>query len=202
MPVGELIGNIFGGGSPGEVQTSGFFPRGLGQKLGRQYGRFLLERLRTPVEQSQAYTMGSSLIRDALSRSAGATRERLSGTALGQGWLDSGQFTSSLLDIERASGASEIQGLTNLFLELEARRTSEILPYLQTGASEFASVERTNAQIASQTRGQNLSFMSQLLSSGGFGGMNASDAISMLFRAIQSMDDGGGEWTLPDVGIM
>ena len=99
-------------------------------QIGQAFSTHMLERLRTPVEQSQAFFHGSKAIRDALTGEAAETRQRLGDTAAAGGFLDSGAVIQGDLDIARGKSIAMAQAVNDLFLQLEDRRERDVLPFL------------------------------------------------------------------------
>jgi len=134
-------------------------------QIGREYSQHILERLQTPVEQSQAFFYGSKAIRDALSGQAATTRQRLGDTAAAGGYLDSGAVHQGNLDIARGESMAMSQAVNDLFMQLEDRRERDILPFLSAFAG--ASLEKRGQDVAK--RGQEFGFAGDVL--GGITGM-------------------------------
>jgi hypothetical protein len=154
-------------GDPPKASRSGAFPKAQLKALGTSYGDFLLDRLGTPVQDTEQFRLGSTAIRDALSMQSATARQRLGDAAITGGFADSGAVLAGMTDIERAQAQSYAQSVTELLLALEDRREQNVLPYLSEGAGESQGLQGLN--ITSELSRDNLQFglLDMLLGSSG-----------------------------------
>lgn len=142
-----LFGGVnewFHGERPDDIKPSGAYP-GI-DKIGTEYSKYLLDLISNPVEKTKSFQYGSEAIRELVGRQAGASRQRLGDASLAGGFSDSGAVLSGMGDIDRGELQSYTQGLNQLIMDLEMRRSAEILPFLQGGASESLAVQNFTAQ--------------------------------------------------------
>jgi len=131
-------------------------------QIGQRYSQHILDRLQTPVEQSQAFFYGSKAIRDALSVSAETTRQRLGDTAQAGGFLGSGAVQQGNIDIERGKAMAMSQSINDLFLQLEDSREQDVLTFLSGASGREMQIRQQNIE----KRGQNMALASSVIQGG------------------------------------
>lgn len=139
----DSVGGLLFGGVP-SASRSGAFPGA--KELGRAAQEYLLGRLQTPAAESMQFQLGSQAIRDSLSQSAGAARQRLGDLAVNRGFMDSGAVTAGMLDIERTQASTYASQINNLLLALEESRMNNVLPFLGAASSENTAIQGMNMQ--------------------------------------------------------
>lgn len=162
--ISEITGGIFdilGGEDPRTLATSDAFQQL--EPVGEAFSQLLLNRLQTRPEDTRAFGMLSESLREQLSRTAGAQRQRLGDTAQARGFLDSGAVFEGLADIDRAELEAFASGIRDILLGLEDRRTQNVLPFLSAAANESLGVGKANLQSELTQRGQNLDFLSGII---------------------------------------
>ena len=156
------IGNLLFG-DPGKAAHSGTFA-GAGE-LGNEFSDFLLNRLNTPIGETDAFKQGSTMLRDQLSQAFATQRQRLGDTANARGFLDSGATIDAETDLARAELGQISQGLNQLFFALENQRTQGILPFLGLGNQEHLGISGMNVQSQTAARYQNAQFVASIFDS-------------------------------------
>ena len=144
------VGEVFG--DTPSAKPSGAFPKEQLEALGTGFGDFLLDRLNTPVTETETFDLGSQAIRDALSTQGATARQRLGDAANTGGFLDSGAVTGGLIDIERGQAQAFAQQMQQLILALEDRREQGILPFLSQGSAESTQIGIANAGFESASQ--------------------------------------------------
>ena len=154
-----ITGAIFGSAeAPG---PSGAFP-GLGA-LGNEFQKYLLDRLRTPVEQTQQFRLGKASIRDSLTEASATARQRLGDRAVTGGFFDSGTVNRGLDDISRAELKASGIAIRDLILGLESQRAAQVLPFLSAGSGEHVNLGQLGLQADMFNSGQAMDFFKTVL---------------------------------------
>jgi len=150
-------------GSVSMNKTSGIFEGA--EDLGGAFSGALLERLQTPTEDTRSFNLGATAIRDRLGGVAATQRAQLGQSATTGGFLDSGSVSEGLGAIDRAEMSSFGDSLTNLYLQLEENKFSNVMPFLGAAADEHTAIVTGNQQAESASRGQNANFLSSAIGS-------------------------------------
>ena len=161
--MGGFLGGIFDSvfGEVDKSEKSGGF-QNLGS-LGSDYSKWLMDRMNTPTTELPEWAAGKGAIQDAVSAQGATARQRLGDAGVAGGFIDSGQIGRGNTDIARGEMTAFSSALRDLFMQLETSKTAGVLPYLTRGAAENASIENANLQGSIASRGQGMSFTSDLL---------------------------------------
>ena len=158
--------DIIGGGSIPDIKASGAF--GDLEEFGATLRARLLGELDDPTG-TEAFSRGSTAIREALSRQSATARQRLGDRAASGGFADSGVVNEGLSDIDRAELSATGNALSALILGIDDRAVGNALPFLFAGANEFSGAEMANLNASLQGRNQAFGLFQNLNEGEGFG---------------------------------
>ena len=128
------------------------------KELGSEFQKFLMDRLKTPVQDTEQFRLGRGAIRDATTDIAATARQRLGDAGVQGGFLDSGNLQlSGNLDIDRAELNAFGAAVRDLILGLEQQRVEGILPFLSGG--QQAEGQQSGFELG--LRGQNIDFFNE-----------------------------------------
>jgi hypothetical protein len=151
----------FIGGSVDTATTTGAFDPGDLKRLGAGAADVLQERLR-PVEEQPDFLRNLATIRDALGISTRGSLQQFGEAAQRGGFSDSGAVAEGRLGLARGEQLAMAQQTTQLINAMEARRLSDVFPFLGLAVQENLGVSGQNIQAATAQRGQNLGFLGDI----------------------------------------
>lgn len=177
--LGELTDILFGEGP--SFQASGVFPGA--PRVGQKFMQLLLERMKFPTEQ-RIFPVLEEALRESVGRVAGTQRQRLGEAAVAGGFFESGERLQGLETISRQEVQAFTQGMRDILLGLEGRRTEGVLPFLGGASQEALALQ----QLQLGKRGQDIGFITGAaelgLTAGGVGGFGGGSSTDDLLAIL------------------
>ena len=156
----DFVTDLFLDDGPPDLKKSGAFQKT--DEIGAGFSQEILDLL-GPTGDSQAFKVGSNLIRDQLGKVSATQRQRLGDRGSSGGFSDSGAINRGLSDIDRAEFGATSTSLEKLILGIEDRKFNVVLPFLQAAANENLGVGSLNINKDLTERGQNAQFITDVM---------------------------------------